>query len=761
VFAFYFRMSEIRNSIRIMKKEILGIFCVFFALQVSAGSFVNYRYARLIRDITETETNVVAASSGGLFKIAFGSDSVEFISRSEMFPDLDLSAVHYAFGSIWVGSKSGYLYKIENDGKYSIIHSYFGSQWGINVIKSIGDYLLIGSPKGLSVFDPKLERAVNNGTRFGTLNTVEILDVAFSSNKDTLYLLLSDGVVKKTINEIPVNRLNLLDHSIWQTEESGSNKSLKSFLFSQNAIKTYFTLAAQYNDSSVVKAESNSVTLEGQKIAEVPSEIQSLYQDSKGNLWIGTSVDYLYRLSGKTLKSFSVNTISYPFINALDVDDDGTVWCVPQFTILDSMIGSTKNIYTPSWQGIHSFDGKEWRLYNQQTEGFGATGDNWYAHGISTGENGNLWFGLSGGGIKKYNKKKNMWNIYEFEYSSQDYFKLVEQNRKWNKVDAIAIDSSGYVWFAPWYEKNPNFLVCSINKNDASINQYRWVIKPDDNRWMAASLHSINVDVYGNVIGGGGAGGINVIKYEKDPFTEDLVVESHPTIPESRVMDMTSTQNGVTWIAAVNGIYRYYNGKIDYIDNNINGVNAICAENNNVVWVGTNSNGLIKLELKEPIYLNRLEPQDVTYFTTAQGLISNQVNSLAINKKNGVLWIGTNKGLSNYNLGHNFKKLIDNKNMDSYPNPFSLSNYNHKQIVFTHLMEGSVILIYSASGELVDCVGLKSNHVKSNQYEWNIIWDVPRKISPGTYFYTAKKRSVSSDLRTNSRARVGKLLIIP
>ena len=51
----------------------------------------------------------------------------------------------------------------------------------------------------------------------------------------------------------------------------------------------------------------------------------------------------------------------------------------------------------------------------------------------------------------------------------------------------------------------------------------------------------------------------------------------------------------------------------------------------------------------------------LTFFNEESGLLSNTVNDIDIDRKNGLIWVATDKGVSKYSLGHSFKQIKDNE----------------------------------------------------------------------------------------------------
>jgi hypothetical protein len=147
----------------------------------------------------------------------------------------------------------------------------------------------------------------------------------------------------------------------------------------------------------------------------------------------------------------------------------------------------------------------------------------------------------------------------------------------------------------------------------------------------------------------------------------------------------------------------------------------------------------------------------ISYLKESEGLISNTIQHMNMDRKNGYLWVATDEGLSRYYIGHSLKKLESNVKVSAYPNPFVLSR--HSRIVFEHLASGSSISVYTVDGRLVaNIVDRESNVIKTGN-EWTFIWKPDRDIIPGVYFYIAKREQ---EYELNKRRGiVGKLLILP
>jgi len=116
------------------------------------------------------------------------------------------------------------------------------------------------------------------------------------------------------------------------------------------------------------------------------------------------------------------------------------------------------------------------------------------------------------------------------------------------------------------------------------------------------------------------------------------------------------------------------------------------------------------------------------------GLVSNAVHDLSIDKTGGYLWVATNAGLSRMSLGHTASAVADNKNIVAYPNPFSRKNPNHREIIFKHCAPGAKINVYTLRGALVKVLSSDADNAypfDTGPFETTLRWVPSNKLVPG------------------------------
>jgi hypothetical protein len=201
-------------------------------------------------------------------------------------------------------------------------------------------------------------------------------------------------------------------------------------------------------------------------------------------------------------------------------------------------------------------------------------------------------------------------------------------------------------------------------------------------------------------------------------------------LPLGKVLDMVSTEDGTTWIVTQNGVYkleaRLTDPSFPYISDTLMlheefgaGVVAIEAENESVLWMGITNEGVIRYDLTT---------DERTVFGTSQGLISTNITDLALDRKNGLLWIATSEGISRLSIGYKFSENSKHTVL-VYPNPFSKKR--HSMMYFKNLPYGSRVEIFDLGGKLIDKAKVERESTEGTYCTWT-----PTLATvPGTYFY--------------------------
>ncbi len=126
--------------------------------------------------------------------------------------------------------------------------------------------------------------------------------------------------------------------------------------------------------------------------------------------------------------------------------------------------------------------------------------------------------------------------------------------------------------------------------------------------------------------------------------------------PPYFVNALAQDRNGNVWLGAnakesESGLFALIDLKFPLnIGANLSNVSAVEPNGTGEVWVGTEKNGLYRFRGEQ-------ELEHFTFANTAGGLRSNSINTLLLDRE-GVLWLGTNRGVCRYDAASPFNRIF-------------------------------------------------------------------------------------------------------
>ncbi|MDR1258242.1 MAG: hypothetical protein LBK65_03025 [Tannerellaceae bacterium] len=151
-------------------------------------------------------------------------------------------------------------------------------------------------------------------------------------------------------------------------------------------------------------------------------------------------------------------------------------------------------------------------------------------------------------------------------------------------------------------------------------------------------------------------------------------------------------------------------------------VNALAVDGGNRKWLGSNSSGLY--------LLSEDGSEVIQHFTTANSpLLSDKIQSIAINDNTGEVFIGTDKGLISY-MGDATRGSESYSDVYAYPNPVR-PDFDG-QVIITGLMDDSNVKITDAVGNLI-----YEGRSTGGQLSWNCRNKNGNRVATGVYLVFA------------------------
>ena len=440
------------------------------------------------------------------------------------------------------------------------------------------------------------------------------------------------------------------------------------------------------------------------------STVETIYQDSKGYIWIGTN-DGLDRYNGYEFKhykhdKYDKNSIANNYIVDIIEDKNGYIWVstIGGLSRINPDKDEIKNYYSKEDRGNLSNSNlwqllctKDNRLIASTIDGLNVYDKNkdkftrilykegelpsQYIYSLEEDINGHIWVGTDNG-LVELDKDLNIVKSYQDAIEDSDVYNVYD-------------DSKGNIWVCTL----DNGLF-KINLDDKSVENYK-------NNNSKISIPSNNVrDIISDSEGKlwiATDKGLCTFDYEREEFiTYNKKLYQSNSLIDDEIFCLLKDSSGLIWIGTYSGISRFNHNssfthfKSDPYDNNSisgNVIHGIYEDDDKTLWIGTNESGVNIINGESIKHLNKensnlvsdlieditgfknyifigtneglsvlvkndktVKIYTITNYTTKDGLPSNKIRSLFIDSK-GYLWIGTNKGLAILDINNN--KIID------------------------------------------------------------------------------------------------------
>ncbi|MCL2218542.1 MAG: hypothetical protein FWC23_01160 [Chitinispirillia bacterium] len=739
----------IKPETNILVKTVLAALVCCSPVLFASENITSYSSPVTANDFLKWGDTMWVATSGGLRLHNFKDTAAhEMFANSRIFPDLHLTSLcRDDDGNIWIGSRKGYLYRMTPRGRFTTYSNYKISDWGITSLYSHDGLIVVGTIKGVSLFDPVKGVAVRNAARIAnfTNQRVNTIDVYGSM----LLLGCEDGVAYlDSLDIVPLSQRNFYDPGIWKTGRtnpvkgvvrSGDTLSVQAFVRAGDTLSAHSTPAADFFGYVIAAADSGWLTHGGRRFpgARITpwGTIQKLFNEGDRRLWIGSLEGFYYSWAGEMGEGglyfppvqHRIEETGMTLRRASRVfsANDGNVWFLP--------MASHLNI---QWHnGIYRFDGSRWHLYNNVTyrDQFGYVGDA-AALGGAVWSDGSFWAGTSGGNVKHIDPVRNTVGQLAIGYADFRDIAYIRNSAGyiiWGKSDALARDSSGYLWVSIW-GSDYGSLLCYDPRYDPVLSLEHEPMRARYRRFFTEApykvenITALNVDADGRIFAYDKENGLTIFSHDGNPLANGITINA--TFPNyGEVKAIVTGEDGTTYIAASNGLRRVARGAVrtEAVDSTLTNITSL-AVRGSVLWLSTVTDGILRFDLNT---------NERRWINESSGLPSNEVLSIALDRAGGRLWIVTDEGISYLDVGRG-RKAASRKELRAFPNVFSVggSQRGAKHITFEGLEQRASVAVYTVNGALV----AKADAQRFNEDEWRAIWTPRRGLAPGTYIAVAK-----------------------
>lgn len=713
-----------------MKSNVLFIIIIWLCCHCFYGfEWQTYTNSNSVTALASQNDQFWAATSGGALRFDPVSGTVFKYTNTHGVGGNDLRAATFCDSKVWFGSSDGKLSSFDseiNEWKQYLFIDRDGTPLSINHLFCDGDFLWVSSDIGISLFDTERHGGEIRETyrRFGDIPLGTGVNSAIIVN-DTIWLATANGIAYAYKYDA-----NLLDFTHW----SSLNRDSLPELYSDNAIEILSfdnQLWIGYKETVVELLRDGGFSV-GREIN--PSRDVYSVVASNDTLYVGCSRGQLLSWSEGQLDTIGINGLDSS-LNVMEIN--------PSVGMIVGSLG----------EGIFYQDGDGWsNLFTQGLAGnrivdMAETGDGkiWFAHDmgflsvyddsewrsltlpdknlrtIVAGVDNDVWVGTFGSGVYRVTS--------DFQIASynRDNSSLmgVQEDLDFIVVRDIHRDSDGLLWFGCYrgYPTRP------VSFYDPSSD--RWEYYSSGNFGFDPKILAVYSD--GNRLWTGFENnGVFLVDYSADPFnTGDLAfahyTRSQSLLPSDQVNVITADNNGLIWVGTDMGL-AYFDAGINRFIRTLlpegigPQINAILFDLRNNIWLAT-ATGLAFRETGDI---------DFEYFTTANSpIIADEVNSILFDSQRR-LWIGSDFGISvlTYEIG---AVTDDIEQVFAYPNPFTLTD--GEKVLFNYAGEVEV--------EIFSLDGRKIKTILSNT-GWDGTNENGEKVASGLYLFYIKDQDGKS-----------------
>jgi ligand-binding sensor domain-containing protein len=686
---------------------LLLFYCQSFC---GIGDWKSFTSKRNIRDITFLQNKIWAVSDGGMFTYNLSDSSFQEFSPVEGLKKTDLKSIGVDnSGKIWIGSSGGYLLSYQPTkskwGYYNDIYILAAPEKAINNLSAYGDTLFISSDVGVSVFNIKEDRFNDTYIKYGMNPQISGNVKSLLINNDTIWIATDKGIasawryqtnlvapqswmVFQTTNGLPSNSItsisvfnNILfastanglaqfDGINWQIIQGTSSLNIINSI-SMNSGLCFITSQRLYklnNDFSIeLLKDFQNLTLTDINISD-------------GKIFLGTSTEGIKQFANSVLEKNILppgpptNTLV-----GLAVDNVGDLWA------------GTGTRETS--QGFVRFDEKKWHQYN--VDNYPALGSPTY-YRVDIGYNNSKWISGWGKGVALVNNQNEFVKVLS---KSNGLPPTLTGDTNYVVVAGVATDKAGKAWINVRTGRGDTLLVVykpdstleyikspiSFVGNDIAIgdNGTKWISARNEDNKQGGLYFYNESDTIRGMFFGSRWGRVSKANGLSSDNISVVAVDNEGEIWAG------TTDAGINIIFdpnnPLNRIALYYPLRDQKI-------NDILVDPLNQKWVAT-SKGAYVLSPDGTSILNQY-----TVESTDGRLLDDNVLSIAMNGQSGVVYLGTDKGISvlqttSVTPVNSFGKIIVS------PNPFVIPS--NKSVIFDGLVRNSTIKILTVDGKLI------------------------------------------------------------
>ena len=734
---------------------------------------------------------IFTASENAIYIYSTSTDQLEEISTIDGLSGDFISNIYYSsnFNKLVIGYENGLLQIIDFSSDsvltiYDIIEkeTIAPNKKKINELTEFEGVIYIATDYGISLYDLNLlefgdSLFIGDGGGQQEVNQTIISD-------NYLYAAIPDfGGIKRVSLD-----LDIINYQNWDIFHSGDFNFILNFnegfiftnessvLLSQgNSYVEVISLSQTINDITINEGQiiittENKIFIYDSNFNLINSSINSslfntffnssaLYND---NIYIATSKKGLLKINLNNIQqNYSILPVGPLYNNVFSINSlYGNLWAT---------FGDYTNTYNPyplKRNGISHLTNNSWS--NISIDSIPEKAVNLNNISINPFNLDNVFISSYHGGLLEISGESL--SLYDESNSSLESLATSDISYNSIRISSSVFDDSGMLWLMN-------------SRVDSPLKSYNL----DTNQWSSYDFTQIIADGYNDELGfsdivtdGNGTkwiGGLNsgIIGFNENggnPLIKKLNDNDTGNLPSSYVKSLAIDNNNHLWIGTIKGLRVLYNTS-NFFNTNASTqqivieedgiykelleqqvISDIKVDGSNNKWVGTIGSGIF--------YFSQNGQQTIYHFTKNNSpLPSNNINDIALDFVNGLVFIATDKGLVSFDSGgSSTSSTLEDSYV--YPNPVRPSfNMDIEKIKIAGITDDINIKITDISGNLV---AEANSNVNSRYNGFNL------EVDGGVAYWNGKNlanRTVSSGVyivmlsnRNTYETKVLKIMII-